>query len=84
MRPADGKGLLLKRVCYLKFLGEGVLWWGWRWGRTRGSTRVLGRQGPCFSWKGTEEAGYWVSGFMIGKSEYFSQVLGHGGCPWLS
>lgn len=84
MRPADGKGLLLKRVCYLQFLGEGVLWWGWRWGHTRGSTRVLGRQGPCFSWKGTEEAGYWVSGFMIGKSEYFSQVLGHGGCPWLS
>ena len=72
----------MKRVCYLQFLGEGVLRWGWCGeGGTRGSTRVLRRQGACFSWKVREEAGYRVSGFMIGKSEYFSQVLGHSGCP---
>ena len=63
----------MKRVCYLQFLGEGVLRWGWRGeGGTRGSSKILRRQEACFSWKGTEEAGYRVSGFVIGKSVFFT------------
>ena len=80
VRPADGRGLLLKRVCYLQFPGEEVLRWGGG-GETRGSTRVLRRQGACLAWTGTVEAGCRVSRFMIGRSEYFSQVLGQSGCP---